>query len=79
MQISLFLITKIVVFRNFTYEGKAPDAFLIAGINSPEPNDKPEVVFPFPFEVSSQYCKNDSKCIDDMVFRASIWSTETDK
>ena len=38
--------------RNFTYEGKAPDAFLIAGINSPEANDQPEVVFPFPFEVS---------------------------
>ena len=47
---SLFLTLKIV-FRNFTYEGKAPDAFLIAGINSVEPNDKPEVVFPFPFEV----------------------------
>ena len=40
--------------RNFTYEGKAPDAFLIAGIKSPEANDKPEVVFPFPFEVGSK-------------------------
>ena len=38
--------------RNFTYEGKAPDAFLIAGITSLEANDKPDVVFPFLFEVS---------------------------
>ena len=66
--------------RNFTYEGKAPDAFLIAGINSPEANDKPEVVFPFPFEVGSPPPKKirTMNC-DDIVSRASTLSTETDK
>lgn len=64
--------------RNFTYEGKAPDAFLIAGINSPEPNEKPELVFPFPFEVSP-LLQVTSAGSEPLIFRASTPSTETDK
>ena len=66
--------------RNFTYEGKAPDAFLIAGINSPEANDKPEVVFPFPFEVSLLLqLKVRSAGIKFLIFRVSTTSIQTDK
>ena len=40
-----------ILTRNFTYEGSAPDAFLIAGVKTPKPNDYPDVIFPFPFKV----------------------------
>ena len=37
-----------LVLRNFTYDGDAPDAFLIGGVSG-RPNGRPDVVFPFPF------------------------------
>ena len=38
-----------LIIENFTYEGVAPDAFLIGGLSG-EPNDDPDVILAFPFE-----------------------------
>ena len=37
-----------LILRNFTYDGAAPDAFLIGGVSA-RPSGRPDVVFPFPF------------------------------
>ena len=44
------LDSQTLVIRNFTYEGTAPDAFLIAGVSTAEPSGDPDLVLQFPFE-----------------------------
>ena len=44
------LDSQTLVIRNFTYEGTAPDAFLIGGVSTAEPSGDPDLVLQFPFE-----------------------------